>query len=191
MRPPPCTGCRAPRRACGSPGRCPGTRPARRASGVAACTINPNAAREIGADLAARGIEFLDAPVSGGVEGARNGKLSVMAGGSEADLALISKARGQTPTANDPRDANGDGRADIIFRRTTDGTVYIWLMNGGTIASQGVISNPGAQWLIADLADMDGDGKPDMVVANQVDNNVQVSLGQGGGAPRGRLNAQS
>lgn len=31
--------------------------------------------------LAARGIGFLDAPVSGGVEGARNGKLSIMVGG--------------------------------------------------------------------------------------------------------------
>ena len=26
------------------------------------------------------------------------------------DLALISKSRGQVPTANDPRDANGDGK---------------------------------------------------------------------------------
>lgn len=35
--------------------------------------------------LAESGIAFLDAPVSGGVEGARNGKLSVMVGG-EADV---------------------------------------------------------------------------------------------------------
>lgn len=32
----------------------------------------------------------------------------------QMDLALISKARGQTPTANDPRDANGDGRIDPL-----------------------------------------------------------------------------
>ena len=37
--------------------------------------------------LAARGIGFLDAPVSGGVEGARNGKLSIMVGG-EAQVLL-------------------------------------------------------------------------------------------------------
>lgn len=36
--------------------------------------------------LAERGIAFLDAPVSGGVEGARNGKLSVMVGGAQDDL---------------------------------------------------------------------------------------------------------
>ncbi len=36
--------------------------------------------------LADKGIGFVDAPVSGGVEGARNGRLSVMCGGSVEDL---------------------------------------------------------------------------------------------------------
>jgi 2-hydroxy-3-oxopropionate reductase len=44
-------------------------------------TINPNAAREIGAELDARGIEFLDAPVSGGEVGAINATLTIMVGG--------------------------------------------------------------------------------------------------------------
>ena len=44
-------------------------------------TINPNAAREIGVGLAAKGIEFIDAPVSGGETGAINAALTIMAGG--------------------------------------------------------------------------------------------------------------
>ena len=44
-------------------------------------TINPNAAREIGAALAEKGIEFIDAPVSGGETGAINAALTIMAGG--------------------------------------------------------------------------------------------------------------
>jgi 2-hydroxy-3-oxopropionate reductase len=44
-------------------------------------TINPNAAREIGVELAAKGIEFLDAPVSGGEIGAINAALTIMVGG--------------------------------------------------------------------------------------------------------------
>jgi 2-hydroxy-3-oxopropionate reductase len=44
-------------------------------------TINPNAARQIGAALAAKGIEFVDAPVSGGEIGAINATLTIMAGG--------------------------------------------------------------------------------------------------------------
>ena len=38
--------------------------------------------------LREHGIGFLDAPVSGGVEGARNGKLSIMVGGDAADLLI-------------------------------------------------------------------------------------------------------
>jgi len=49
-------------------------------------TVAVDTARAAAAQLAARGIGFLDAPVSGGVEGARNGKLSVMVGGAQADL---------------------------------------------------------------------------------------------------------
>ena len=44
-------------------------------------TINPNAAREIGAALAEKGIDFLDAPVSGGEVGAINAALTIMVGG--------------------------------------------------------------------------------------------------------------
>jgi len=45
-------------------------------------TISPELARRIGAAAAARGVSFLDAPVSGGPEGASRGTLAIMAGGS-------------------------------------------------------------------------------------------------------------
>ncbi|GAB3739369.1 NAD(P)-dependent oxidoreductase [Silanimonas algicola] len=49
-------------------------------------TVAVETAREAARRLAACGIGFLDAPVSGGVEGARNGRLSIMIGGDEATL---------------------------------------------------------------------------------------------------------
>ena len=49
-------------------------------------TVAPETAQRAAALLAEVGAHFLDAPVSGGVEGARNGKLSVMVGGDEAML---------------------------------------------------------------------------------------------------------
>ncbi len=49
-------------------------------------TVAPETARQAAALLAAAGARFLDAPVSGGVEGARNGMLSVMVGGEAAAL---------------------------------------------------------------------------------------------------------
>jgi len=47
-------------------------------------TISPLATRKIAAALAAKGVHMLDAPVSGGSEGAARGTLSIMVGG-EAD----------------------------------------------------------------------------------------------------------
>ncbi len=52
-------------------------------------TINPNAARAIGAALAERGIEFLDAPVSGGESGAINAALTIMVGGQPEMFARV------------------------------------------------------------------------------------------------------
>lgn len=47
-------------------------------------TISPTVAREIAARLEGRGVEMLDAPVSGGQSGAENATLSIMVGGAEA-----------------------------------------------------------------------------------------------------------
>lgn len=44
-------------------------------------TTSADGARGYCASLDGRGVDFLDAPVSGGVDGARNGSLTVMAGG--------------------------------------------------------------------------------------------------------------
>ena len=44
-------------------------------------TASADVAREIAAELASKGIDFLDAPVSGGQAGAENGVLTVMIGG--------------------------------------------------------------------------------------------------------------
>ena len=50
-------------------------------------TIAPAAAKAIGMALAEAGVDFLDAPVSGGEVGAIAGSLSIMVGGSEAAFA--------------------------------------------------------------------------------------------------------
>ncbi|EXG81633.1 beta-hydroxyacid dehydrogenase, 3-hydroxyisobutyrate dehydrogenase [Cryptosporangium arvum DSM 44712] len=46
----------------------------------------PLRTRELAAELAARGVTLVDAPVSGGVARARTGTLTIMAGGEPADL---------------------------------------------------------------------------------------------------------
>jgi len=53
---------------------------------VDASTIAPAATRTFAARLAEQGVALVDAPVSGGSEGARNGTLSIMFGGATADV---------------------------------------------------------------------------------------------------------
>jgi len=50
-------------------------------------TISPTATKAIAAKLAAKGVQMLDAPISGGSEGAAKGTLSIMVGGDEAQFA--------------------------------------------------------------------------------------------------------
>lgn len=51
-------------------------------------TSEPDVSRELAAKLAGLGHGFLDAPVSGGPSGAASGKLTMMLGGAEEDVAL-------------------------------------------------------------------------------------------------------
>ncbi len=64
-------------------------------------TISPNATKEIAAQLEAKGAWLLDAPVSGGSEGAAKGTLSIMVGGDETQVARampVLQAMGKTIT---------------------------------------------------------------------------------------------
>ena len=49
-------------------------------------TISPGTSRRLGAALAERDIRYVDAPVTGGTEGAKAGTLSVLVGGATEDL---------------------------------------------------------------------------------------------------------
>ncbi len=50
-------------------------------------TVSAQVTRELAAEAAARGVGYVDAPVSGGQAGAENGALSIMCGGEEAQYA--------------------------------------------------------------------------------------------------------
>ncbi len=52
-------------------------------------TASATIARELSQEASKRGFGFVDAPVSGGEQGARNGQLTVMCGGSKADFERV------------------------------------------------------------------------------------------------------
>jgi len=73
-------------------------------------TISPLVSQKIGAALAQKSVQMLDAPVSGGEKGAIDGVLSIMVGGDKAvfDKALpIFQAMGKTITHLGPLGAGG------------------------------------------------------------------------------------
>jgi len=64
-------------------------------------TISPKATKEIAAKLAEKEVAMLDAPISGGSEGAAKGTLSIMVGGAAADFERarpVFEAMGKTIT---------------------------------------------------------------------------------------------
>src|SRR2546426_771190 len=66
-------------------------------------------------------------------------------------------------------DFDGDGRDDVLWRNLATGENYIWLMNGWTIASGGLIRTVADQaWQVKGIGDFDGDGKADILWRNTV-----------------------
>ena len=64
-------------------------------------TISPHATRALAEQLQAKGVEMLDAPVSGGSEGAARGTLTIMVGGAAEQVARarpVFEAMGKTIT---------------------------------------------------------------------------------------------
>jgi 3-hydroxyisobutyrate dehydrogenase-like beta-hydroxyacid dehydrogenase len=55
-------------------------------------TTGPKVARRVAAELAKSGIDYIDAPVSGGIKGAREGTLAIMVSGSKAVYELVEPA---------------------------------------------------------------------------------------------------
>ncbi len=52
-------------------------------------TVSSHAAKQAAAILACKNVDFLDAPVSGGIEGANTGRLAMMVGGDETVLEKV------------------------------------------------------------------------------------------------------
>ena len=77
-------------------------------------TIAPASSRAMAAALAERGVAYLDAPVTGGTEGARAGTLSVLVGGGADDVERarpVLEAVGRTITHLGPVGAGQEAKA--------------------------------------------------------------------------------
>jgi 3-hydroxyisobutyrate dehydrogenase len=97
-------------------------------------TISPAATRSFAARLAEAGVRFVDAPVSGGSEGARQGTLSIMVGGDAADVERarpILAAMGKTITHMGPV---GSGQATKAVNQVILAATYLGVAEGIVLA---------------------------------------------------------
>jgi 3-hydroxyisobutyrate dehydrogenase len=93
-------------------------------------TISPEATRDFGRRLAEQGIGMVDAPVSGGSEGARLGTLTMFVGGADQDVARarpVLEAMGKTITHLGPL---GSGQAGKAVNQVILGGAYLGLAEG-------------------------------------------------------------
>jgi len=72
-------------------------------------------------------------------------------------------------------DYDGDGRVDLFWRNTADGTNAVWFFAGGNqiAAAQFYVGTPLAEWRIDATGDFDGDGRDDLMWSNMI-NGVTV-----------------
>jgi 3-hydroxyisobutyrate dehydrogenase len=97
-------------------------------------TISPAATRSFAARLAESGVHFVDAPVSGGSEGAQQGTLSIMVGGEPADVERarpILEAMGKTITHLGPV---GAGQATKAVNQVILAGTYLGVAEGIVLA---------------------------------------------------------
>jgi 3-hydroxyisobutyrate dehydrogenase len=96
-------------------------------------TISPTVTRQIAQDLGKKGIKMIDAPVSGGSEGAQKGTLSIMVGGEAEDLEKVDpvlKAMGKTITHVGPA---GAGQLTKAINQIIVGGTYWSVAEGVTL----------------------------------------------------------
>jgi hypothetical protein len=79
-------------------------------------------------------------------------------------------------------DYNGDGKADIVWRQLTTGQVYVWLMDGATVATNQNFGSPAPIWQIATLSPY---GCSNEILCNilYASNNMRASGPFGAGNP--------
>jgi 3-hydroxyisobutyrate dehydrogenase len=97
-------------------------------------TIAPAATREYAERLASSGSGLVDAPVSGGSEGAEKGTLTIMVGGSDADVARampVLQAMGSSITHMGP---SGAGQATKAVNQVILSGVYLGVAEGMVLA---------------------------------------------------------
>jgi 3-hydroxyisobutyrate dehydrogenase len=126
-------------------------------------TISPAVTREIAKTLIDKEIKMIDAPVSGGSEGARNGTLAIMAGGDAEDIQRampVLEAMGKTITHVGPI---GSGQITKAINQILIAGTYLSVAEGMVLGMkagldmskvvQAISGGAAASWVLNNRAD--------------------------------------
>jgi hypothetical protein len=113
------------------------------------------------------GVNF-GAPTKFGPPTVCNGKVFVGTMTSVGVFGLLGSSAPNPGSVLDskPVDFNGDGKEDILWRNSSNGDTWVWLMNGNSIAASGRVAVVDLSWTIVGVGDFDGQGRRDIVWYN-------------------------
>ena len=130
-------------------------------------TISPEVTRDVAAKLAEKGVDMLDAPVSGGSEGAEKGTLSIMVGGKAEVLERVMgvlKPLGKTITHVGPV---GSGQVTKAVNQVIIAGTYAAVAEGLTIALAAGVDVEAAHRAVS------GGAAGSWVLTNRADNMIR------------------
>jgi 3-hydroxyisobutyrate dehydrogenase and related beta-hydroxyacid dehydrogenases len=159
-------------------------------------TISPTVTEELASDLAAMGVDMLDAPISGGEEGAIEGTLSIMVGGDAAVLDAyrgVFEATGGTITHCGPSGAGQVAKAcnQIVVANTMEAVSEALVLAGKAGADveavvDAISGGAAGCWTLDNRAPsmIRGDFEPGFFASYQYkDLRIATSAGEEFGAP--------
>ncbi len=132
-------------------------------------TISPIATRRMAEALAQKGIKMLDAPVSGGSEGAQNGTLTIMVGGEAPAVDKVMpvlEAMGKTITHVGPI---GAGQITKAINQIIISGTYLTLAEGLTLGIKAGLDMPKI------VQALSGGAANSWVLSNRADNMINNS----------------
>ena len=88
----------------------------------------------------------------------------------KAAVSSVTFAADDMVTAQNGRDFNRDGHSDILLQNSKTGDVYLWDMNGTSIASKGAFGwSPSSVYVAKGTGDFDNNGYTDVLLQNSRD----------------------
>jgi len=103
----------------------------------------------------------------------------------DGDSASLSAIYTQADKSDNHFDISGDGMGDLLLSSSSDGSVYVWIMDGTTINTRGYVTRSDgsvpklSDWEVSGSADMNGDGKSDIILRNKNDGSFYLWIMDG------------